>query len=112
MDQPSTNRRPRPVTSDAADDGWTDEGQAQVAECVYKSLRLVVPHAAGQHRPSEAAAGWRHFAFHHDLDDDGDHLASRDVVEWPASEVTELNRLAGTLRRWRTEIINLNCTGD
>lgn len=44
--------------------------------------------------------------------DDAAELLESVIVECATSEVPELRRLAGTLRKWRTEIINRHRTGD
>ncbi len=44
--------------------------------------------------------------------DEAERLLDAVILECATSEVPELNRLAGTLRKWRTEIINRHRTGD
>jgi len=50
---------------------YTDDGQAQVAECVYNSRRLVVRRTRLTDRhQAKLWPDWRHFGFLTDLDDD------------------------------------------
>ncbi len=64
------------------DDAWTaidytPDGEAQVAECTYKGLRLVVRRTRLTDRAqARLFPHWRHFAFLTDLDDD---IASTDA---------------------------------
>jgi len=44
--------------------------------------------------------------------DAADRLLEAVILECATSEVPELNRLARTLRKWRTEIINRHRNGD
>ena len=59
-----------------AEDAWfeidyTDDGQAQVAECVYNGRRLVVRRTRLTDRhQAKLWPDWRHFGFLTDLDDD------------------------------------------
>ena len=72
----ANNQGPSAAIAAIDEDSWVDidytpDGQAQVAECVYKKRRLVVRRTRlTDTRQAKLWPDWRHFAFLTDLDDD------------------------------------------
>jgi len=72
----ANNKGPSAAIAAIDEDSWVDidytpDGQAQVAECIYKKRRLVVRRTrlTDTHQ-AKLWPDWRHFAFLTDLDDD------------------------------------------